>query len=77
MVDNPFGSSPSITDLFKPPEMPKVEEPILPVDEEAFVRERDDETPLQVVQRILAAYNGIESDIPIILYEYWSAKRSI
>jgi len=76
MVDNPFGSSPSITDLFKPPEMPKVEEPILPVPEPMKI-ERDDETPLQVVQRILAAYNGIESDIPIILYEYWSAKRSI
>ncbi len=38
--------------------------------------EKKEETPLEVVQRVLSEYNNLESDIPVNS-EYWTAKGKL
>jgi len=62
---------------FPRPEFPKPELEIKPKSEpEIVTSDKSKETPLEYVQRILAEYDGLESNIPIA-HDYWEVKRRI
>ncbi len=79
-VNNPFGPPvmPSVItnkpkDQIAPdaaPEPTKVSEPV----EITFNQKNE---ALEIVQKVLAEYKNIESDIPLTCYEYWAAKRRL